>query len=127
MLHSPRPGAGLKAWDTVLHYEAVIREEEDEKFKKQDEKRVEREKYGLKGNMPSPGRLNTDHTDRGYSERPELNENFPDETCNRRGGKGREGIESDGRGGGLLGWNSCRKCCVYIAPRTRTEKDPLCR
>jgi hypothetical protein len=86
-LYSPRPGAGLKAWDTVLHYEAVIREEEEEKSKKEEEKRHEREKYGLK-----------------RSEYMAI-----DGKSQRRGGKGRESIDADGRGGGLLGWNSCRE------------------
>ena len=108
-LYSPKPGAGLKAWDTVLHYEAVIREEEDEKTKLEDEKKAEREKYGLKANISLNGSALINGPNAAQSIAGNVDEMLLDEKSNRRGGKGREGNESDGRGGGLLGWNSCRE------------------
>ena len=123
----PRPGAGLRAWDTVLHYEAVIREEEEEKLRKEDEKRLEKEKYGLKGNSPTTPTskallqkigVNTLKESmkadvlapkadlNGYS--MDLDEKHAT-MQKKRTGKAREGVECDGRGGGLVGWNSCRE------------------
>ena len=114
-LYSPRPGAGLKAWDTVLHYEAVIREEEDEKSKVLSQRRIEREKNGLKANisLTRDRKMNNGGTD--YNGFREVDASLLSEQSNRRGGKGREGNESDGRGGGLLGWNSCRESTTRTA------------
>lgn len=124
-MFAPRPGAGLKAWDAVLHYEAIIREEEEEKEKKEEEKRMEREKYGLKGsgsqlspssaasaasrgvggkdkpNMPGDVATDIDKLAHGI-----YASSFPQK---RRAGKARESSECDGRGGGLVGWKSCRE------------------
>lgn len=125
-MFAPRPGAGLKAWDAVLHYEAIIREEEEEKEKKEEEKRLERDKYGLKGSpgqspslnsggyatstgngngksTPAPGEMATDIDKLAHGI---YASSFPQK---RRAGKARESSECDGRGGGLVGWKSCRK------------------
>lgn len=121
----PRPGAGLRAWDTVLHYEAVIREEEEEKLRKEDEKRLEKEKYGLKGTSlvtPSSKAMLQKTGLNALKENvmpdvlaPRVVTNgmdidFVNEAAKRKkAGKAREGVECDGRGGGLVGWNSCRR------------------
>lgn len=127
-MFAPRPGAGLKAWDAVLHYEAIIREEEEEKEKKEEEKRLEREKYGLKG---SAGQAPTSANGAGNAAARAISgkaksaaatgdvstdidklahgiyaSSFPQK---RRAGKARESSECDGRGGGLVGWKSCRE------------------
>lgn len=116
----PRPGAGLRAWDTVLHYEAVIREEEEEKLRKEEEKRLEKAKYGLKGNSPvtptSKALLQKTGTNTlKESVAPLVDPNgmdiddSQDAAKRKKAGKAREGVECDGRGGGLVGWNSCRE------------------
>lgn len=141
-IFAPRPGAGLKAWDAVLHYEAIIREEEEEKEKKEEEKRLEKEKYGLKGSLsasnsptaalhpPTPSRgkptaenvsLDIDKLATGI-----YASNFPSK---RRAGKARESSECDGRGGGLIGWNSCRTFhfVPFFTRVVSTIADILCR
>lgn len=102
-LFSPRPGAGLKAWDTVLHYEAVIREEEEEKLRRDIESRSEREKYGLVAD-PLSGKNGL-----GANKLRPGQKSAKTDDDKRRTGKAKENSESDGRGGGVLGWNSCRE------------------
>ena len=106
-LFSPRPGAGLKAWDAVLHYEAVIREEEEEKQRVEKERQDEQNKYGLNG---AGGKsVNAKPLDVHTSKNDATLEG-------KKAGKAREDHESHGRGGGVLGWNSCRRyrSNVYI-------------
>jgi hypothetical protein len=140
-IFAPRPGAGLKAWDAVLHYEAIIREEEEEKEKKEEEKRLEREKYGLKGSSgQAPPTSASSRTSGGKSKVDPVSldidklahgiyaSSFPQK---RRAGKARESAECDGRGGGLVGWKSCRTystvslfacSCSYLVDYPQTKK-----
>lgn len=115
-LFSPRPGAGLKAWDTVLHYETVIREEEEEKQKKEKDRQAERDKYGLKESPSANGHgharvaSSTMGETAAHADGLKMNGISPGvATIKRRAGKAKEGVECDGRGGGLIGWNSCRE------------------
>lgn len=125
-MFAPRPGAGLKAWDAVLHYEAIIREEEEEKEKKEEEKRLEREKYGLKGSAgqispstPTSRAVGKNRSGTAGDVSTDIDKlahgiyasSFPQK---RRGGKARESSECDGRGGGLVGWKSCRKYLSHL-------------
>jgi hypothetical protein len=124
---STRPGAGLRAWDTVLHYEAVVREEEEEKQKKEDDRRAEKEKYGLKGSTPTTPtttallqnagvnalKEDTKAAQTAPSAAQALDAAGKPKSLKRRAGKEREGSECDGRGGGLIGWNSCHEEDVW--------------